>query len=130
MAAPLCFEVMQKSTVFTGQSCLLSGPMEKQVGTLLEKLREVRCQGRAGGSQLQEGTHRLQKSLVHSLGSLLAQVETSQPFPRHPTPRTLSQIWSPQGGESGRLCTAGPGAAASPGRAGLEVISTFGYLAL
>lgn len=69
MAALLCFEVMQKSTVFMGQSCLLSGPMEKQVGTVLEKLGEVRWQVQAGGSQLQEGAHRLQKSLVHSLGS-------------------------------------------------------------
>lgn len=43
-------------------------PVEKQVGTLLEKL-EVRWRVQTGGSQLQEGTHRLQKSLFHSVGS-------------------------------------------------------------
>lgn len=45
------------------------GLLEKQVGTLLEKPGYIRQQVWAGGSQLQEGAHRLEKSHLHSLGS-------------------------------------------------------------
>lgn len=45
------------------------GSSLQQVGTLLEDPGGIRQRAQAGGSQLRRGAHRLEKSLLHSLGS-------------------------------------------------------------